>query len=447
VFHHVGRLPPASIGRVALEGAGTCVLTLAVIYAGSIGDDTGVLAVPAILSALIFALGPSCGAEFNPAVTLALSQAELRSWSEVVPVLIAQVAGAGAATLLGVAAVGAAPLPSTPQPTPVAAAVLEAVYVCVLCAAVLNLSMQRERRHQYLDPLVAPAVVLAACVAIGWSSGACLNPAIALTLGAGGEHWLLFVAAQLAGGAAAVYVVQGLRQRSVLGVPFQTKLLAEAFGTAVLVATVCLSQQGGSKLQPLAVGGVLLASVASLGDISGAHFNPMVTMCLMLHGSMSRGDGFNYIGVQLAAACAAAWLCCCVGPVEASVAPVQLPSVGLCGVEVVFGGLLALVVLRDGSSDDAGQKAPGCVGVAVSGCVVGAGLLGGPVGGGILNPAVAVGLDLGSWMSGGPWGSAVGFTMLGAVSAALATALFSAMQPSTSTCPAQWVAEYRGRVD
>src|SRR5688572_26282887 len=87
------------------------------------------------------------------------------------------------------------------------------------------------------------------------------------------------------------------------------KAAAEALGTAFLVATVVGSGIMGERLaggnvalallaNTLATGAALVALILSLGPISGAHFNPAVT----LTAGVSRHVALRYIGAQFAGA-------------------------------------------------------------------------------------------------------------------------------------------------
>jgi glycerol uptake facilitator-like aquaporin len=92
-------------------------------------------------------------------------------------------------------------------------------------------------------------------------------------------------------------------------------LLAEGLGTCVLLATVVGSgimgvrlSQGNDAIALLAnataTAGVLYVLITVLGPISGAHFNPAVTLAMRLRGEMRSAEAAAYIAVQLLAAVA-----------------------------------------------------------------------------------------------------------------------------------------------
>ena len=91
------------------------------------------------------------------------------------------------------------------------------------------------------------------------------------------------------------------------------KLLAEFLGTALLLACVVGSgimgadlARGNDAIALLANAGataaILYVLIVVLGPISGAHFNPAVTLVLRLRGEMRTREALAYIGVQVVAA-------------------------------------------------------------------------------------------------------------------------------------------------
>lgn len=97
------------------------------------------------------------------------------------------------------------------------------------------------------------------------------------------------------------------------------KMTAEFAGTALLLAAVVGSGimaerlAGGSVglallANAIATAGVLYALIASLGPISGAHFNPIVTLAMAARGDLPRGHVVPYVAVQIAGAVAGVFL-------------------------------------------------------------------------------------------------------------------------------------------
>lgn len=97
------------------------------------------------------------------------------------------------------------------------------------------------------------------------------------------------------------------------------RLTAEAVGTALLVATVVGSGIMAQRLSPDDVGlqllenaaatvGALIALILALGPVSGAHFNPVVSMVTRLFGGLSTRDTILYSLVQIAGGCIGAMI-------------------------------------------------------------------------------------------------------------------------------------------
>jgi glycerol uptake facilitator-like aquaporin len=91
------------------------------------------------------------------------------------------------------------------------------------------------------------------------------------------------------------------------------RLAAEATGTAMLLAAVVGSGIMGERLaggnvalallaNSIATGAVLVALILAFGAVSGAHFNPAVTLADAVQGRTPWGEAAGYVAVQLAGA-------------------------------------------------------------------------------------------------------------------------------------------------
>src|SRR5262249_34960023 len=82
--------------------------------------------------------------------------------------------------------------------------------------------------------------------------------------------------------------------------------LAEFIGTFFLVLTVGCTVLTSAPLAPLAIGAALMVMVYAGGHVSGAHFNPAVTLAVLVRGRISAMDAAWYWAAQVAAGLAAA---------------------------------------------------------------------------------------------------------------------------------------------
>ncbi|TPI59728.1 aquaporin family protein [Mesorhizobium sp. B3-1-7] len=88
------------------------------------------------------------------------------------------------------------------------------------------------------------------------------------------------------------------------------RLATEGLGTAMLVATVVGSGIMADRLthdvalallcNTLPTGAILIVLITILGPISGAHFNPAVTLVFSLRHQMARDVALTYVAAQLA---------------------------------------------------------------------------------------------------------------------------------------------------
>src|ERR1700746_1992800 len=86
------------------------------------------------------------------------------------------------------------------------------------------------------------------------------------------------------------------------------KYMAEFIGTFFLVLTIgcTVIGNGAGALAPLAIGSALMVMVFAGGHISGAHYNPAVTLGVWLRGKCETKDVTGYIIFQIVGAMLAA---------------------------------------------------------------------------------------------------------------------------------------------
>ena len=165
--------------------------------------------------------------------------------------------------------------------------------------------------------------------------------------------------------------------------------LVEFIGTFFLVLVICLS--GNNMLAPIAIGAVLMVMVYMDGHISGAHYNPAVTLAILIRGKIGMKDSVFYIISQILGSFAAAMLFNLIWGISIG-GPrpnLEINILKPLAIEMVFTFALALVVLSVATS----KKTAGnhYYGIAI-GCTVLAGAIaGGGISGGAFNPAVGIG--------------------------------------------------------
>ncbi len=204
------------------------------------------------------------------------------------------------------------------------------------------------------------------------------------------------------------------------------KYITEFIGTFFLILSVVLvsNNNGVGLMAPVAVGLVLMALIYAGGYISGAQYNPAVTLAMLMRGKIGRTDAIYYIVAQVLAAVLGAvigvFLHQCNGGLEIS----PLNNDPLCATIAEFLGTFALVYIImnvAGPREQAGNQFYGlAIGLAASGL----GYMFGGLSGGAFNPAVAIGMTLsGILLWNDIWPCLIGSLM----GAAVAATIFIAM--------------------
>jgi aquaporin Z len=174
------------------------------------------------------------------------------------------------------------------------------------------------------------------------------------------------------------------------------KYLVEFIGTFFLVFTIGMTviAPGAGNFAPLAIGAMLMVMVYAGGHISGAHYNPAITLAVWIRGKCLARDVPPYIIAQL------------VGSVLAALAVKSLKT-GLLAKAAEIGGPLTPAVMPALFAEFIVTFALGWVvlnvatakhndgnsfyGLAIGGTVVAGAFAVGGVSGGAFNPAVAIG--------------------------------------------------------
>jgi glycerol uptake facilitator-like aquaporin len=154
------------------------------------------------------------------------------------------------------------------------------------------------------------------------------------------------------------------------------RLLAEGIGTAILVATVVGSGimaerlAGGNQAiallgNTIPTGAILVVLITILAPVSGAHFNPAVTLVFAARGEMAWRDVVPYIAVQ----CAGGIVGTMVAHLMFDLAPLAIGTTGRSGVAQWFAeavATFALVLAILGGIRHAPQAIPWLVGLTIT---------------------------------------------------------------------------------
>src|SRR5436853_6133299 len=168
------------------------------------------------------------------------------------------------------------------------------------------------------------------------------------------------------------------------------KYIAEFIGTFFLVLTVgCTVIPAAAGVIPaLAIGAVLMVMIFAGGHISGGHFNPAVTLAILIRGRLDLKDVVPYWLAQIAAGVIAAlvamWL---VGKGGTPLEITNVPAVFVA--EFLFTFALAYVVLNCATAK--GTLDNSFYGLAIGFTVLAGVFAVGAISGGAFNPAVAIG--------------------------------------------------------
>jgi aquaporin Z len=171
------------------------------------------------------------------------------------------------------------------------------------------------------------------------------------------------------------------------------KYVAEFIGTFFLVFTIGCTGigAGAGVIAPLAIGAALMVMVYAGGHISGAHYNPAVTLAVLIRGKVNVTDVVPYILAQLAGASAAAFA---VKFLRAGIEVTAMtPKLGpALLVECLFTFALVYVVLNAATAE--GTSGNSFYGLAIGMTVMTGAFTVGDISGGVFNPAVAVGISI-----------------------------------------------------
>lgn len=445
------------------------VFTVCCDINGNNGADNNLscLSIAASLMVAIYALGSVSGANFNPAVTTgllcagAVDHGDMHGAQAGLYILV-QLAGgffgglsaallyrANEVVVITNIAVNATSTSyfdlKIPHESYNAGQIFgaEMFYTALLVFVVLSVATTQDyesviqEKNQYFG-LCIGFVIMAGATAIGHISGCSLNPAVSfgitmnsaifkdsVGIGDAFKAFALYSLAELVGGVLGFCFFFGCRKHyldhdhdareltDAMGTPIKPvpshveEAFAEFLGTFYLVLTIAFVCMAGTPpvLGCVGIACALMVMIYSLGAVSGANFNPAVSLGLLIVGELPAKECVIYIFSQFlgaVVAMAVAW------SIELDTKRIALIDEGPNGVAkgktwAIVGGeffytfLLVFVVLNVAVADAKNQY----YGLAIGFVIVAGAVAEGGISGGCFNPAVAFGLDVSAlWMGG-----------------------------------------------
>eukprot|EP00747_Dinoflagellata_sp_TGD_P161766 gnl/TRDRNA2_/TRDRNA2_178636_c0_seq1.p1 gnl/TRDRNA2_/TRDRNA2_178636_c0~~gnl/TRDRNA2_/TRDRNA2_178636_c0_seq1.p1 ORF type:complete len:478 (+),score=72.72 gnl/TRDRNA2_/TRDRNA2_178636_c0_seq1:79-1512(+) len=388
----------------------------------------GVISIAFVLMVMIYALAGVSGANFNPAVTCSLiltSKMEpLRGLAYTVTQLIAGLIAGEFAKWLFSNTVNKLALAEPSGRVGLA----ELLYTFMLCFVVLNVAATKKNQPNQHYGIAIGLVIVAGGYGAGAISGGCFNPAVALGVKVDFLRWLFYTAFELLGALVAVLLFMVMRPEEFVDGLFHCSTqdyehvgneakdksafskfeklledngiitgLSEFLGTFFLVLTVGLNVLAGSPAAAFSIAASLTSMIYALASISGAHFNPAVTVAILAsgRGKCSVIQAVGYIFAQICGAICAGFMYVYLADKDAfTLGPGATFTANQAAVaEGFFTFVLAFVVLIVATSKD---PLGDLYGFAIGACVTVGGNAIGNVSGGHLNPAVSLGMVISS---------------------------------------------------
>jgi len=465
-----GAMPPRSmrgeprktISPFIAEFLGTFVFVFAVGCSIITGDSSwNATGVASTLMVLSYSLAPVSGGLFNPAITLSLGLVRQLKWSVVFGYIAVQLLGG---LLAGCVYSGLFRKSVVFGPKSVytgwEVSTIEVIYTSMLCFVFLNVAVSRRNnpisdRNQYFGLAVA-FVLIAAGYAAGDISGAVLNPAVSLGLDLTGYdkncYWgFHYTFSQVIGAFVGAFFFRVVRpeEKHDMNVDeyipkIQARIVSEGLGTFAIVVTYCLNVVTKQQATWWSTAAAVMSMVYSLGSVSGAHFNPAVTLSIVLsgRGKCKPGDGLVYGLIQIIAGITAGLYAASIrknGPFARESMP-PTPGTGYTWfmvfvAELIFTTVLCFVVLSVATATPPPSltRQNFYYALSIGSCVTAAGYSIGAVSGGVINPAAAFGLSTAAAVSaadsGSPFSNCLALAFFELSGGVLASLFFALIRP------------------
>jgi aquaporin Z len=225
-----------------------------------------------------------------------------------------------------------------------------------------------------------------------------------------------------------------------------SRLVVEFIGAFFLILTVYLTVAQAAPEAPLAIGTVLAVMILMGGHVSGAHYNPAVTLAVVLSGRNDKllfapaGSDWKrislmtgaYIGTQCFAGIVAAAIGFGLTGVQWGPAPGAKYGIGQAlGAEILFTFGLAYIVLNVATSDANANNH--FYGFAIGLLVFVGATAAGEISGAVFNPAVGTGITMMDVFLGGSLSNIWIYWLGPMTGGALAAGVFRLQNPTEYT--------------
>lgn len=226
------------------------------------------------------------------------------------------------------------------------------------------------------------------------------------------------------------------------------RYLVEFIGTTIFLTAIFGAVLTQSALAPVGIGAALMVMVYAGGHISGAHYNPAVSVAVLVRGRLPMADLLPYIAAQLLGALAAYLLSLGMfgDQLDKLTGGLDLSGVVFAALlgELVFTFALAWVVLHVATSND--HPVNSFYGLAIGFIVTAGAIAVGSISGAAFNPAVTFALTLAGVFE---WKWIWLYLIAQFAGAALAGLAFRFVEPDDRTAPDEPEEELRrgGAVD
>src|SRR5436309_3262749 len=207
------------------------------------------------------------------------------------------------------------------------------------------------------------------------------------------------------------------------------KYIAEFIGTFFLVLTIGCTVIGAGTgvIAPLAIGAALMVMVYAGGHISGGHYNPAVTLGVLIRGKVNASDVVPYWVAQFAGAAVIVSKLLRAGVAVTQIAPHVGPALLA---EFLFTFALVYEVLNAATAE--GTSGNSFYGLAIGMTVMTGAFAVGDISGGAFNPAVALGICI---LGISSWGNIWIYLVANFAAAVVAAVIFQLINPPLQTTP------------